>query len=332
MKKDDNKKELSAISADETTLEPVKNASPSIFHKAKTRIVTAVDQNNDGKITMDDLTATTKRWREERDLKKREAELKLLRPLFDEDLQSPGFNLPKMVRVIEMDKKHSESDLCIDSIGHESEYKGLRVVNIYPDNLKTFGLSFYPDVDNDVYYVDPCDRDRYIALDEYFNYLKVARVSELQKIAQDLGAKHFKVTYKEYARSSSKKQSMKSANMTLPNEATSANAEQFVNENSFSKVEIAAEMTCLGHEPVEPTLVYFKRDPQIQSLVALRMSDNAMTHQTYTLKMSNTSGIKSKDAASIDAAVTSMKANINVSIEKEAESENNRYFEYEIDF
>ena len=33
------------------------------------------------------------------------------------------------------------------------------------------------------------------------NYLKVARVSELQKIAQDLGAKHFRVTYKEQKKS-----------------------------------------------------------------------------------------------------------------------------------
>ena len=30
-----------------------------------------------------------------------------------------------------------------------------------------------------------------------FLYLKIARIRELQKIVQDLGAKHFRVTYKE---------------------------------------------------------------------------------------------------------------------------------------
>lgn len=60
-----------------------------------------------------------------------------------------------------------------------------------------YGLSFYPNSEGEFYYVDPINKDNYIALDEYFNYLKQVRISELQKIAQDLGAKYFRVTYKE---------------------------------------------------------------------------------------------------------------------------------------
>ena len=102
--------------------------------------------------------------------------------------------------------------------------------------------------------------------------------------------------------------------------------------HALSKVEIAAEMECIGHQPVEPTLVYFKKDPQIQSLVFLRMSDNAMTHQVFTLVLSNSSGIKIKDAAKIDAALSAMKCSGNITVTSEAQSELRRYFEYEIDF
>lgn len=35
------------------------------------------------------------------------------------------------------------------------------------------------------------------AIGYWSDYLKQVRISELQKIAQDLGAKHFRVTYKE---------------------------------------------------------------------------------------------------------------------------------------
>lgn len=88
----------------------------------------------------------------------------------------------------------------------------------------------------------------------------------------------------------------------------------------------------IGHKPVQPNLVYFKKDPQIQSLVSLRMADNAMTHQVYTLALSNSSGIKTKDAAKIDAALSAMKLAGNFSIMSEARTEARRYFEYEIDF
>ena len=42
-------------------------------------------------------------------------------------------------------------------------------------------------MDSEIYYVDPTDRDQYISIEKYFNYLKIQRISELQKIAQSLG-------------------------------------------------------------------------------------------------------------------------------------------------
>ena len=60
-----------------------------------------------------------------------------------------------------------------------SDKGGLRVVNIFKDSLDVFGL-----------------------------YLKMIRINELQRSAQDLGAKHFKVTYKEERTSFSERVSL----------------------------------------------------------------------------------------------------------------------------
>ena len=79
--------------------------------------------------------------------KTRQRELKVLQPIFMEDLE--GVNMPHFIRVTERDKKRAESEVCQRAIGYWSDY------------------------------------------------LKQVRISELQKIAQDLGAKHFRVTYKE---------------------------------------------------------------------------------------------------------------------------------------
>ena len=167
----------------------------------------AVDQNDDGKFDLADVSVIagsvgssvkkgTLVMKETAEEKARLLELKTLRPVFPDSLDEADFLMPKFVRIVERSKKYAESEVCTGSIGYESDQKGLHMVNVFRDSIDAFGLTFYPDCDCEFYYIDPSDRDRYIALDEYFNYLKIARVNELKKIAQDLGAKHFKITYK----------------------------------------------------------------------------------------------------------------------------------------
>lgn len=315
-------------------------AAAELFGRAKKAVVTAVDQNGDGQLDIADVSILSdsikaavkdggEKWNEKQEQLKREREIKQLCPIFADDLDNTDFSLTKLIRVADMDKKHRESELCIGSVGFESIQKDLKITHIYPDKVDAFGLSFYPDSDCDIYYVDPCDRDHYIALDDYFSYLKVARISELQRIAQDLGAKHFRVTYKEHKKSFSAKDVQAKVS---GGRVKGAEANHNVSENDYSKVEIAAEMDCIGHKPVQPTLVYFKNDPQIQNLVSLRLSDNAMTHQTYTLELSRSSGIKIKDAMKIDATLSAMRLEGNATVTSEAQNEARRVFEYEIDF
>lgn len=260
---------------------------------------------------------------------KRESDLKNLRPVFPGDVGTPDFAMSKLIRLTRMDRRRAASEACQGSIGYESFPKDLRVVHLYTDHLDSFGLTFYPDNDSEIYYVDPADRTNYIALDEYFQYMKVARISELQKLAQDLGAKHFRVTYKEEKRTLTRKSG--NARVSVKGYG-SASAESDLTDTSFMSAEIASEMVLPGHAPIHPTLVYLRKDPAIQSLISLRFSPNPITHQRVVIQLSNSSGMRAGEAAKIDAALGSMKCAGNATVLSEVQSEARRYLEYEIDF
>lgn len=315
-----------------------------ILDKAKRTVVKTTDQNDDGQLDMEDVSIiaetignaaknTALNVADTVQEKSREWQKKILKPIFPEDLDNADFLLSKLIRVVKADKKHADSDVCTGSIGFITDQRDMKVVNIYRNCVDIFAISFYPDAESEVYYVDPSDRDRYIALDDYFSYLKVARVNELQKIAQDLGAKHFRVTYKEQKTMFSKNIAKVKATAKVPMGAGDVDSERDLSATAVSSVEVAAEMECPGHTPQEPTLHYLQREPSIQTLIALRMDkDSPISHQKYTLKLSNSSGIKEKDAMKIDAVLKAMKISGNTTVTSEVQKEARRFFEYEIDF
>lgn len=324
-----------------TAVQDAGKSASDFFGKTKDAIVRSTDQNDDGKFDKEDISAiadsvsesvknSAQALKESAEEKSRQLELKRLQPIFTETIDNADFSMPKFIRITERDKKYSTSEVCQGSIGYFSDHKGLRIVNIFSDSIDPFALSFYPDKGSEFYYVDPTDRDRYIALDDYFGYLKIERINELQMIAQSLGAKHFKVTYKEEQTSLTQKKSK--GNMKATGLA-SADAEHSFSDQKYSTVEIAAESDYPGHEPVMPQLKYMQRDPSIKTLVAMRMDvSSPLSHQKFMLKMSNSSGIKESDAIKIDAVLKGMKLNGNASVASEAKNESKRYLEYEIDF
>ena len=331
--------EVKKINLGEAAIGAGKNAK-AFLGKTKDTIIKAVDQNGDGSFDFKDVAAmadsignaaqnAANAMRDNAEARNREKERKALQPVFLEDLDSTDFTLSKLIRAVDIDKKHAESEVCKGSVGFISEQKELRIVNIYKNMIGAFGISLYPDADSEIYYIDPSDRDKYIALDDYFGYLKIARVNELQKIAQDLGAKHFRVTYREKKASITKNDMKAKGNVR----AGAAEAERNLSISDNSNIEVAAEMQCLGHAPIEPKLLYLRGEPSIQSLIALRMDKNSqMFHQEFSLKLSNSSGIKEKDAVKIDAALKAMKISGNTTVVSEAQSESRRFFEYEVDF
>lgn len=317
-----------------------KNTS-DLLGKAKDAIIRTTDQNDDGKFNKEDVSSiansvgetvksSAQAIKDSAEEKSRQLDLKRLQPIFTETMGNADFLMSKFIRISERDKKHADSKVCQGSVGYFSEQKGLRIVNIFKDSIEAFGLSFYPDNSNEFYYVDPSDKNRYIALDDYFSYLKIERINELQMIAKSLGAKHFKVTYKEEQTAISDK---KIKSKSTLGKIADFNFEHSVSEKKYSTVEIAAELDCPGHKPTLPQLKYMQKDPSIKTLVAMRMDETApLSHQKFMLKLSNSSGIKESDAIKIDAVLKDMKFAGNTSIASEAKNESRRYLEYEIDF
>lgn len=315
-----------------------------LLSKTRDSIIHAVDQNDDGFLDLKDVSMiaetigntaknTASAMKDSAEARSREVERRILQPIFVADLDRADFMLSKLIRVTEIDKKHAESDVCKDSIGFISCQKDLRVINIYRDKVSAFGLSFYPDAEGEVYYVDPSDRDKYISLDDYFNHLKTVRIDELQKIAQDLGAKHFRVVYKEQKTTFSKNAVKAKASSKVTGNAANAEGAHDLDASSIATIEVAAEMTCPGHTPSMPELHYLQRESSILNLIAMRMDENSpLTHQKFTLKLSNSSSIREKDALKIDAALKAMKLQGNTTVVSEVRNEARRFFEYEIDF
>ena len=318
-----------------------KKGALGVLEKTKSAIAKVADQNDDEKFDMQDVSLVASKvgksvkngataLKESAEERTRALELKSLQPIFAEVLDERDFVLPKFIRVANRDKKRAESQVCKGSIGYYSDPKGLRLVNIFRDNLEMFNLVFFPDCNSEFYYVDPIDKNRYIALDDYFNYLKVERISELQRLAQSLGAKHFRVTYKEEKTSVAEK--IIKANINVQGVAA-GNGERNLSETKFDTIEIAADMECPGHAPNRPDLKYLQKDPAIRTLIDMRMDEHSpLSHQKFMLKLSNSSGLKESDAVKIDAVLKSMRFTGNTSIVSEARNEARRYFEYEIDF
>lgn len=307
-----------------------KQKTADIMNKTKKALTQIVDQNDDGKFNREDVAKVKSAIKTSVDERVRELELKKLQPIFQTDIDDGDFLIHKFIRVADRDKRRAESEVCKGSIGYFTTNSDIRLLNIFRDSTEVFGLAFYPDNRSEFYYVDPSNRDRYIALDDYFNYLKVERISELQRIAQDLGAKHFRVTFVEEKSSYANKTVKASGKVT-----SSATAEFSGNssDEKYSKIEIAAENDFPGKDPIKPTLRYLLRDPSIQNLITMRLDkDSALTHQKLMIKLSNSSGLKESDAIKIDAILKGMKFTGNTTVQSEAKNEARRYLEYEIDF
>lgn len=253
--------------------------------------------------------------------------LKRLKPIFINDLN--GMIFSRLVRIVEREKKF-DIDVCKGSIGYWDTCKGERWMNIFKDSVSKFGLDFYPNDEVNFYYVDPTNKDSYIVLDEYFDRLKQVRVSELQKIAQDLGAKYFRVTYiKERTTLSKKAANGKGSIHKKGNGSAQMNA----TEQKYDRMDIAAEMSFPGHEPVMPHVRYLKYDPNILNLIEMRMDTKGpINHQILNIKLSSSSGLKETDAVKVDMILKSLKMAGNTTVSREAQNEAKSILKYEIDF
>lgn len=296
-------------------------------------IAKALDQNGDGQLDISDLQALQERNQAAQKENQRKADLERLKPMFQEDFKEEEFVLPKMIRVAGIDKEHADSAACKGSVGYKSVMEDMTVVTIFRDFIDNFGLSFYPELENGVFYVDPCDRDHYISLDDYFSFMKMQRVAELQRIAQSLGAKHFRVISREKTEAASSNSIDAAVSVKAPGQGGGAGYNHSASSSSMTSMSIEAEMKFPGHAPIRPELHYLKKEINVINLIEMRMDPlSPLQHQHFSIEMINSSGIKVKDAVKIEAMMKAMKVSANTTIVSEANNEAKRVLEYEIDF
>lgn len=301
--------------------------------KAGKDITKALDQNGDGHLDISDFHAFQAKNQATQEENQRKADLERLKPMFQEDFKEDEFVLPKMIRVAGIDKAHADSAACKGSVGYKSVMDDMTVVTIFRDYVDGFGLSFYPELENGVFYVDPCDRDHYVSLDDYFSFLKMQRVAELQRIAQSLGAKHFRVISRERTQAMSSSSIDAAASVKAVGQGGGAGYSHSESNSSMTSMSIEAEMRFPGHAPIKPELHYLKKEINVINLIEMRMDPlSPLQHQHISIEMINSSGIKVKDAVKIDAMMKAMKVSANTSIISEAQNEAKRILEYEIEF
>jgi len=338
-----------------------------IATKTQESIVNAIDKNGDGKIDAEDLGLVEENLQETKEKVKKfasmagqdiinrgdtigkvigdakiEMDRKHLRPVFTQDLLLSASNVsnideirrgrnPSMICIVERDKKRSENEACSGAVGYRTTIKGMELLNIYEDSARQLGMWFYPNISKTIYYADPYQKNFYICLDEYFDYLKKARVNELEIVAQDLGAKRVQITFKE------RKKTFVMKNVRADTKAAKMKASGSYDkaDSEYSSEEIAADVKFSGQDiPVAPKLIYFKNESDIEKLVQMRTGSNKnkIESKIYRFQCNKLSGIKEKIAAQIDAVLDQLKCSGTASISSEAQRESRTELEYSIEF
>lgn len=271
-----------------------------------------------------------------------ERERRTLRPFFPHDTlpfssvnrsyqASDTDGIYNMIRIVERDKKREESVVCKGSIGYWTRAKSLDILNIYEDVAKTIGINYHPALARAVYYIDPYQENLYVNLDEYFNYLKKARVSELEMVASELGAKKVSITLKEW------KSTLMAKSMKLKAKVTDLPGIDFkgsIQGTGLVNMEIATNLTFSGHDtPRVPKLLYFKGESDIEQLIKLRINPekkNQLISKTYSLEYHKSSALTTDTATRIGEALSSLK--IDNTIHIEAQRQSRTILEYHIEF
>lgn len=274
----------------------------------------------------------TKYLGEQYEKAKHELDLKLYNPVFEDELQAYDFKLPFIIRIVKYDKR-MENEACKGSIGFSDKIKQENILHIYEDFAEQLGITFYPCIKDTIFCANPYKENFYICLDDYFTYIRKAKVDELETIAHSLGAKYVKVSFKE------KKKTFVSNNINAKagyGKKVSIKAENNQVKDEYSGIEVAAEVEFNGNsEPVKPELVYFKNESDINALIKMRLDKenrNQIKSKTYVFSCHDNRGMQEKTAITIDAMLNKLGCAGNSSVVSEVQTECRTVLEYSIVF
>lgn len=327
--------------------------------KAQSAIAKAVDRNGDGKIDAEDFGLTRENLEAAGGAVKGaaitaghglkaggsamgkalsdarlQAERKALRPVFPEELpfgMATNQDLPGILSVAVRDKKRAESEVCQGSVGYYQTAKGYDLLCLYEDNLSPLPLTFYPTASQGIFLASPYQNGVYIAVDEYFNFIRKGIVNELELVAQSLGAKHVRISFQE----DTKSHTMQKMHSHAKAQKAKATYDHESTLHESSNVEIAADVKFSGHtSPVVPDLVYFRNESDILKLIQMRTSNssNRIESKTYRFQCNQLFGVKEKREGEISAVLNYVKPSGATSYNQNIQRESRTILEYSIEF
>lgn len=114
-------------------------------------------------------------------------------PLFLDEHLDPEFDLPKMIVVVDENKRKG-IEVCEGAMGWLGEEAGLEILYLYEKAVTLSGLTFYPrPICDAVYFVDVFHADKYVNLESYFEGIQKDKMIELADVAHALGVKKYQV-------------------------------------------------------------------------------------------------------------------------------------------
>jgi len=267
---------------------------------------------------------------------KYELDLKRIRPITKEQLEAFEYTVPSLIQVVEHDKK-MDNPVCAEAFGFQETIKGKDLLCVMNQFAEDIGISFKPYLEENFYCKNPYVENEYIRLDDYFSYIDKAKVAELKMIAQSLGAKKIKVSLNKKKKTLVSNGGQAKAKIKLPfgNKVNAnANLNHNTKANEYDDVKIMTEPTFAGDsDPTEPELCYFKGNAEINSLIAMRLSEkNRLEKEVYLFDCGRGKELQQKDAAGIDAVLEKKGFTGNASIVSEVQEEQRKVLEYSIEF
>lgn len=298
--------------------------------------VLADDAMDKAKVGMEKAKEVAKEGSEKLNDAKNDLDKRIYNPIDGETLLSDEFNAPSLIRLMDTNP-YIAKEACKEAVGFNSLIAKNKVLELIKGEYPGDKFDFYPNLSEPIYLRNPYVNNMYISLNAYFDYIKKARVAELEMIANKLGAKYVKITYKESEKRfvSAVADNQKKGIFTVEKKTGNITEKQTVEveHNALKEVEVASEYTSPGRDvPVRPELTYFKGELDIESLIEMRMGDNPPTSKLFTIKYNRKSDLSIDAAAGIDAVLAKLKMGASASVKSEVERENRLYLEYEIKF
>jgi len=250
--------------------------------------VLADDAIDKAKVGMEKAKEVAKEGGEKLNDARIDLDRKIYNPIDEQLMLSEDFNAPRLIRLIEKNP-HAAKEACKEAIGFNSLIAKNKVLELIKGEYPEGKFVFFPNQSEQIYLRNPYVDNMYISLNSYFDYVKKARVAELEMIANKLGAKYVKITYKE----SEKRFVSAGGNSQKVGQVPGAKKKGQVTEkqnisvesSSLRELEVASEGSYPGCDiPIRPEIIYFKGDLDIESLIELRMGANPQTSKKYTIK------------------------------------------------